>query len=81
MLVIASSRECALYQARREGHMKADANGVAYEAPDMAVPNESFAGSLRRALKAGHAGCIKRVGEFATIPSKGLVFTPIASVE
>ena len=82
ILVIATSQECALYLARRSGHIKADANGLAAEAPgDLTSADNPFAGSLRRALKAGRAGCIKRVGDFATIPLSGLVFAPIASIE
>lgn len=82
LLVLATSPDCAVYLARRSGHIKANANGVAREVPsELASEDNAFAGSLRRALKAGEAGCIKRVGDFATIPLKGRVYSPIASAD
>lgn len=82
ILVIASTKECAIYLSRCAGHVKADTNATAVEAPkEILNDNNAFAGSLRRAVRAGEAGCISRVGDFATIPSKGLVFMPISGVD
>jgi hypothetical protein len=81
ILVVANSASCAVYLARNSGHLKNTANGIAGEMPeDFLNANNAFAGSLRRAIKEGSAGCIKRVGNFATMPMQGLVFNPISSV-
>lgn len=82
ILVIANSAKCAVYLSRNAGHIKSTGNGISAEMPeDFLNANNAFAGSLRRAIKEGSAGCIKRVGDFATMPMQGLVFNPICIVK
>jgi len=80
-LVLALTPDCALYLARRAGHIKAKGNGIAGLAPPgIWGGDDAYSGSLRRARSEGCAGFIKRVGDFATMPEAGRVFPPLSSV-
>jgi hypothetical protein len=86
--LVAASFHCARWLALWGGHLRDIDNGNIFSVKqDWLNADQPFRSALRRAVKAGFPGLIKRIGDAATILESrdhcivGQVYTPISSVK